>query len=192
MRRILMPVLMLCAVALPASGKDGVCQDPASLCAEQLSDDCVDRIGAGLVGSFAPPGECGQQYEEFRACVAAASRCASDAASKNGGSAEDEAAAAASLVDPALVGVWRMMVPSADGGLLRWQLEIAADGAYVFAADDPALKSAVGVFRAADGRWSIRTGDWEDSGMYRIPTTDTVIFVGQAGAQIWSRVDPDG
>ena len=183
MRRFLLPVLMLCAVASTASAQDAVCQDPEAQCEEKLSSDCVGRIRTTLMGSVAPEGECRQQYEAFRACVAKTSKCPSKKERLMSAPAD------APVVDPALVGVWAMTVPTSEGGLSRWHLEIGADGAYVFSVDDPNLKSAVGVFRAADGKWSIRTSDWEDSGMYRIPTEDSVIFIGKAGAQIWSRVE---
>lgn len=89
-------------------------------------------------------------------------------------------------VDPRMAGVWELAV-----GADRWQLEIAASGAYTFS-----IRSATtqpghsGTFTASGGRWNLTSTagtPWTDGGAYEFADQDTVVLTGKLGAARWTR-----
>lgn len=84
-------------------------------------------------------------------------------------------------VDPKLVGTWRLQSSAQP---IYW--EINANGTYsVFGSGVPGHS---GTFRAASGKWSLRSPTWgDDGGTYQLLHDDTLTGVGKMGPAIWVR-----
>ena len=99
--------------------------------------------------------------------------------------------AAPSLVDPALVGNWEIMVPS-DRGPSRWVWTILADGTYHFHSEGGRPAPAhEGTMTAGSGRWTMHVlkglKNYDDGGAYEIHDT-TAVITGKLGTGYWKRI----
>jgi hypothetical protein len=100
------------------------------------------------------------------------------------------APAAPSLIDPALVGNWEIMVPS-DRGPSRWVWNIFADGTYRFHSEGGRPSpSHEGTMTASNGRWTLHVlkglRNYDDAGAYQIHDT-TAVVTGKLGTGYWKR-----
>jgi hypothetical protein len=95
-----------------------------------------------------------------------------------------------SMIDPALVGNWEIMVPS-DRGPSRWVWNIFGDGSYRFHSEGgrPA-PSHEGTMTAANGHWTLHVvkglKNYDDAGAYEIRDT-TAVITGKLGTGNWKR-----
>jgi hypothetical protein len=92
-------------------------------------------------------------------------------------------------IDPAVVGLWELQVPNAQG-VARWVLEIRPDQTYHFTSDGPgAAPTHDGAFTAARGHWTLtsQTIDWSDAGTYQVPEPDALVMTGKLGTGYWRR-----
>lgn len=95
-----------------------------------------------------------------------------------------------SLVDPALVGSWELMV-SSDRGLSRWVWNILPNGTYNFHSEGgrPA-PSHEGTMTATNGHWTLHVvkgmRNWDDGGSYDVRDT-TAVIIGKLGTGNWKR-----
>jgi Caspase domain len=98
--------------------------------------------------------------------------------------------AAPSLIDPALVGNWEIMVPS-DRGPSRWVWNIFADGTYRFHSEGGRPAPAhEGTMTATNGRWTMHVlrglRNYDDGGAYEVHDT-TAVITGKLGTGYWKR-----
>ena len=95
-----------------------------------------------------------------------------------------------SLIDPALVGSWELMV-SSDRGLSRWVWNILPNGTYNFHSEGgrPA-PTHEGTMTAANGHWTLHVvkgmRNWDDGGSYDVHDT-TAVIIGKLGTGNWKR-----
>jgi uncharacterized caspase-like protein len=100
------------------------------------------------------------------------------------------APAAPSLIDPALIGSWELMV-SSDRGLSRWVWNILPNGTYNFHSEGgrPA-PTHEGTMTAANGHWTLHVvkgmRNWDDGGSYDVHDT-TAVIIGKLGTGNWKR-----
>ena len=94
------------------------------------------------------------------------------------------------LVDPGVVGSWRLMVPDpASGTAAEWLLDINDAGDFWFKITRAtASRSEQGTFRAKDGKWQWTTRNEEQSGSYRVIDADAIEITGVLGTARWTRV----
>ncbi len=86
-------------------------------------------------------------------------------------------------VDPNLVGKWRLQ---SAGAPVYW--EINADGTYRVFGDG--LTGHSGTFRAASGKWSLKSSTWGlDGGAYQLLNANTLTGVGKMGPATWVRAN---
>lgn len=90
-------------------------------------------------------------------------------------------AAAADTVDPALVGTWKLQWQRAD---FFWA--VRPDGLYRM--HGPGATRQLGKIEAKQGRFSLKSLMWADSGPYAFSNPDTVLVTGQLGPGTWKRV----
>ncbi len=95
-----------------------------------------------------------------------------------------------SLIDPALVGNWEIMVPS-DRGPSRWVWNIFFDGTYKFHSEGGRPAPAhEGTMTATNGRWTMHVlkglRNYDDGGAYEIHDT-TAVITGKLGTGYWKR-----
>ncbi|WP_198024775.1 caspase family protein [Bradyrhizobium sp. Cp5.3] len=95
-----------------------------------------------------------------------------------------------SMIDPALVGTWEIMVPSGRGQS-RWIWQIMGDGTYKFHAEPQrSARPHEGMMTAANGRWTLHAlrglSGYSDAGAYEIRDTLAVI-TGKLGTGAWKR-----
>jgi hypothetical protein len=92
-------------------------------------------------------------------------------------------------VDPALVGLWGLNVPS---GIWVWQ--ISANGTYTFHSEAPdnTLPHA-GTFTASNGKYTLHSlvSPWNDVGTYTMQGTTAVSMTGKLGTGMWERITRD-
>lgn len=86
-------------------------------------------------------------------------------------------------VDPALVGTWQLQYA---GPPIFWV--IRDDGVYRIHGPQTPNTSHRGQFQAADGKWTLNSPNWQDSGTYKLSNKDTWITVGKLGPGTWNRV----
>jgi caspase domain-containing protein len=96
----------------------------------------------------------------------------------------------ASVIDPALVGTWEIMVPG-DRGLSRWTWRIMGDGTYTFHAEGRrAAPPHEGTITATNGHWSLHAlrglNGYADSGSYEVRDA-TAVITGKLGTGYWKR-----
>lgn len=89
---------------------------------------------------------------------------------------------AGSVVDPALVGTWKLEWPRPD---LFWT--VRPDGVYRMHGPG-ANPRQLGRLEAGQGRFSMKSLTWMDSGTYRTSGPDTPVVTGQLGPGTWKRV----
>lgn len=96
-------------------------------------------------------------------------------------------------VDPALVGTWELGFPDTQGAW-KWVFRIEADGRYSLTTEGVGqLAGHSGLFRGADGRWSLRSTQgmaWSDGGTYSFPEGpdgETLLLVGESDPAVWTR-----
>jgi hypothetical protein len=100
-------------------------------------------------------------------------------------------ATSATAIDPALVGIWEIMVPSGRGQS-RWIWQMMGDGTYKFHAEGGrATPPHEGTITAGNGRWMLHalkgiSKDYSDGGSYEIHDTIAVI-TGKLGTGYWKR-----
>jgi len=92
------------------------------------------------------------------------------------------AALAAEPVDPAFEGTWKL-----EGAPFAVYWSVRADGVYRVHGPG-ANPRQVGHVEAKDGRWSVTSGTWVDSGTYVLADTDTWLVTGSLGTGNWTRV----
>jgi len=95
-----------------------------------------------------------------------------------------------SLIDPALLGTWEIMVPS-DRGQSRWVWNILGDGTYNFHAEGGrAVHPHEGKMTAMNGHWTLHAtrgaAGWADGGSYEVRDT-TAVITGKLGTGYWKR-----
>ena len=90
-------------------------------------------------------------------------------------------ASAADVVEPALVGTWKLQWPRAD---FFWA--VRPDGIYRM--HGPGATRQLGKMEAKQGRFSMKSPIWTDAGTYTIGTADTLVITGQLGPGTWKRV----
>jgi hypothetical protein len=89
---------------------------------------------------------------------------------------------AADVVDPALVGTWKLEWPRGD---FFWA--IRSDGVYRM--HGPGAPSRqMGKLEAGQGRFSMKTAFWADSGVYKLSNPNTLVIAGQLGPGTWTQV----
>jgi hypothetical protein len=88
---------------------------------------------------------------------------------------------AADAVDPALVGTWKLEWPRSA---LFWA--IRPDGVYRMHGPG-ANPRQLGRLQAGQGRFSMQSPVWIDSGTYRLTDSDTLVITGQLGPGTWKR-----
>ena len=103
------------------------------------------------------------------------------------------APAAPSLIDPALVGNWEIMVPS-DRGPSRWIWNIMPNGTYWFRSEGGrAAQPHEGTMTATNGRWTMHVlkglRNYDDGGAYEVRDT-TAVITGKLGKGYWKRGAP--
>jgi hypothetical protein len=103
---------------------------------------------------------------------------------------------AATVVDPAAVGTWEVMVPN-KRGVARWIWDIQPGGIYRFHAEGPgAVSPHEGTITVGDGRWSLRATHglpgWDDGGPYEVRDPNTLVMTGRLGTGVWRRIDAYG
>lgn len=94
------------------------------------------------------------------------------------------------LVDPGLVGSWRLMVPDAAGGApseLLLEINDAGDF-WIKTTRATASRSETGTFRASNGKWQWTTRNEEQEGTYEVVDSDTIKLTGILGTAQWTRV----
>jgi hypothetical protein len=91
-------------------------------------------------------------------------------------------APAGNAVDPALMGTWKLEWPRPD---LFWT--VRSDGVYRMHGPG-ANPRQLGKLEAGQGRFSMKSLTWIDSGTYRISSPDTLVITGQLGPGTWKRV----
>ncbi|GLR89510.1 caspase family protein [Bradyrhizobium iriomotense] len=96
----------------------------------------------------------------------------------------------ASVIDPALVGTWEIMVPN-DRGMSRWTWRIMGDGTYAFHAEGRrAAPAHEGTIAAMNGHWSLHAlkglSGYADAGSYEIRDA-TAVITGKLGTGYWKR-----
>jgi hypothetical protein len=96
----------------------------------------------------------------------------------------------ASVIDPALVGTWEIMVPS-DRGMSRWIWRIMGDGTYAFHAEGRRPAPAhEGTIAAINGHWSLHASrglnGYADGGSYEVRDA-TAVITGKLGTGYWKR-----
>ena len=89
--------------------------------------------------------------------------------------------ASADVVEPALVGTWKLQWPRAD---FFWA--VRPDGIYRM--HGPGATRQLGKMEAKQGRFSMTSPIWTDAGTYTIGTADTLVITGQLGPGTWTRV----
>ncbi|MGY8708656.1 caspase family protein [Bradyrhizobium sp. 18BD] len=94
------------------------------------------------------------------------------------------------MIDPALVGTWEIMVPSSRGQS-RWIWQIMGDGTYRFHAEPQhSARPHEGTITAANGRWTLHAirglSGYSDGGAYEIHDALAVI-TGKLGTGAWKR-----
>lgn len=92
-----------------------------------------------------------------------------------------EPAPAAEVVDPALVGTWKLEWQRAD---YFWA--VRPDGVYRM--HGPGGTRQLGRMEAKQGRFSMKSATWTDSGPYVLRNADTLVITGQLGPGTWKRV----
>jgi hypothetical protein len=93
-----------------------------------------------------------------------------------------ELAPAANSIDPALVGTWKLEWQGSD---IFWA--IRSDGVYRM--HGPGAKARqLGRIEASQGRFSMKSPLWIDSGPYELSNVDTLVITGQLGPGTWRRV----
>ncbi len=95
------------------------------------------------------------------------------------------AACARPAVDPALVGVWELPVPSGT-----WRLAIDGNGHYQFTVDGGnAAPPHSGAFTARDGEWTMHATNiaLDDHGHYEIGAGGAIALTGNRGVLSWRR-----
>jgi hypothetical protein len=95
-----------------------------------------------------------------------------------------------SLIDPALIGSWELMVPSARGPA-RWVWNILPTGTYNFHSEGGRPAPAhEGTMTAANGHWTLHVvkgmRNWDDGGDYDVHDT-TAAITGKLGTGSWKR-----
>jgi len=118
---------------------------------------------------------------------------AEQAATKQANAAPAVAAApapVASVIDPALVGTWEIMVPG-DRGMSRWIWRIMGDGTYAFHAEGRRPAPAhEGTIAAMNGHWSLHASrglnGHADGGSYEVRDA-TAVITGKLGTGYWKR-----
>jgi len=98
-----------------------------------------------------------------------------------------------SLIDPALVGNWEIMVPS-DRGSSRWIWNIMPDGTYWFRSEGGrAAPPHEGTMTATNGHWTLHVlkglKNYNDGGAYEVRDT-TAVITGKLGTGNWKRSAP--
>jgi hypothetical protein len=88
----------------------------------------------------------------------------------------------AETLDPAVIGTWKLEWPGAD---VYWA--IRPDGVYRLHGPG-ANPRQLGRIEANQGRFSMKSRFWADSGAYRLSDPNTWVITGQFGPGTWKRV----
>jgi hypothetical protein len=98
----------------------------------------------------------------------------------------------ATTIDPAIIGTWQLVVPTAQGNSL-WVSTIDYDGRYgLTITTGTSVQSELGHVTFTQSTWTLKADTGRiDGGTYAVQNSNTVTVTGSQGTSIWTRVPPN-
>ena len=107
------------AMQAPAAAQE-LCANPAKTCSENLSPDCLGRVGAGSLAAGVTPSDavtaCGDEFNAYRACL---SRAAQECTAARPPAVAATPPAPASSDDATMLAIWNEIKNSGDVATLE-------------------------------------------------------------------------